>query len=174
MGLLDDVFKAKVTYKDTGTLLDDTSSGAPTTPAAPMRQRFFASNPALGAASGSPGRRGVSSTITVPVPSGARSYRVSFGPVQLDREGIPSILRPRDTDAILGAFGARPLGLLEDAAADLVSGMSTTIDLGSSLVASVMLPPPRAIRVTVVWGLDGAEAIPAGVLQVPVYVEFEA
>jgi hypothetical protein len=174
MGLLDDVFKAKVTYKDEGTPLDGATPPSTTTPPAPMRQRFFASNPALGSGAGGPGKRGVSSTISVPIPPGAKSYRVSLGPTQLDRDGLPAMLRPRDnTDAILGAFSARPLGLLEDATADLVSGVSTTIELGSSLVASVALPPPRAIRVTVVWGLDGAESIPAGVLQVPVYVDFE-
>ena len=135
-----------------------------------MHQQFFANSPGLDR----DGPRNTSATITVPVPPQAKSFRVGLGLVQL-AQGVPTAIAPSSGPAPvadpLAAFGALPLGVLEDAAGDLGT---LQIQLQKNVFVPINVPnATRSLSVTVVWGLLGPSSLPPNALKVPVFVDFE-
>jgi hypothetical protein len=176
MSFFGDIFKTKVTYTS-----PSIGGGVGATPPVPFHQEFAASSPAL--TPNAP--KGTSASINVPVPTNAKHFRVSLGVVQVD-QGVPTATTgsggsgggstPPSSSFIpdpLFAFGAVPLGMLEDSLGDLGT---VQIQLAGNVFVPINVPANRSIRVTVVWGLTtGAQGagIPANAVKVPVFVDFD-
>jgi hypothetical protein len=150
----------------------------------PQRMVTYVSSPAF--SDNNP--YGLSSTVIVPVPQGAKKYWTSFGPVTFDRNnpafnttivvhspGAPSPTpsSPQSSHVLL----AQVTGVFEEPAADIAAG-TQIINLGGTTV-SVAVPAPTELRFTVAWAViadpqhPAAQNAPAGLYKAPLYVQFE-